>query len=97
MTQYEVVAYPKIPDVMHHFAVRVQFGTTFEVIEFLSGHEIKLSQRMVEEHVEKQMIQCALEGTAEREDERALDKIGQMRNADEGRIDIELPPLNAVL
>ena len=27
----------------------------------------------------------------------ALDKIERMRNADEGRIGIELPPLNAVL
>ena len=43
------------------------------------------------------MIQRALAGTAEREDERALDKIGRMRNADEGRIGIELPPLNAAL
>ena len=44
-----------------------------------------------------QMIQCALAGTVEREDERALNKIGRMWNADEGRIGIELPPLNAAL
>ena len=43
------------------------------------------------------MIQRALAGTAEREDERALNKIGRMWNADEGRIGIELPPLNAAL
>ena len=45
---------------------------------------------MVEEHAE-------MAGTAERKDERALDKIGRMRNADEGRIGIELPPLNAAM
>ena len=33
----------------------------------------------------------------ERENERALDKIGRMWNVDEGRISIELPPLNAAL
>ena len=33
----------------------------------------------------------------ERKEERALDKIGRLRNADEGRISIELPPLNTTL
>ena len=49
---------------------------------------------MVEEHAEMQMIQRALAGTVEREDECALGKIGRLRNADEGKIDIELlvPP-----
>ena len=55
-------------------------------MEFLAGQQITLSQRMAEEHAEMQMIQRALAGTAEREDEHALNKIG-----------IELPPLNASL
>ena len=93
----EVMSYPKIPDVAHKFAARLQFGTTFEVIEFFAGRQIKLSQRMAEENGEMQMIQHALAGTAERDDERTLDKIGRMRNVDEGRIDIELPPLNTAL
>ena len=66
-------------------------------MEFLVGLQIKLSQRMADEHAEMQMIQRALAGTAEREDERALDRFGRMWNADEGRIGIELPPLNAAL
>ena len=33
----------------------------------------------------------------QRKEERALDKIGRLRNADEGRIGIELPPLNTAL
>ena len=52
---------------------------------------------MAGKHADMQMIQRALEGTAERKDKRALDKIGRMRNADKGRIDIELPPLNWAL
>ena len=55
-------------------------------MEFLARQQIKLSQRMAEQHAEMQMIQRALAGTAEREDEHALNKIG-----------IELPPLNASL
>ena len=85
------MACPKIPDLAHEFATRLQFGTTFEVMEFLAGQQIKLSQRMAEKHAEMQMIPRALSGTAEREDERG------MRNDDEGRIGIELPPLNAAL
>ena len=44
----EVMAYPKIPDVVHEFAVRLQFGTTFELMKFLAGEQIKFSQHMVE-------------------------------------------------
>ena len=48
----EVMAYPNIPDVAHEFVARLQFGTTFEVMEFLARQQIKLSQHMVEEHAE---------------------------------------------
>ena len=44
-----------------------------------------------------QMIQRVLAGTAERENEHGLEKNGRMRNVDEGRIGIKLPPLNANL
>ena len=52
---------------------------------------------MADEHADMQMIQRALAGSVERKEERALDKIGRLRNADEGRIGIELPPLNTAL
>ena len=63
----------------------------------MAGQKIKLSESMAEEHAEMQMIQRALAGTEERENECALDKIGRMWNADEGRIGIEVGPLNAAL
>ena len=56
-----------------------------------------LTQRMVDEHGDMQMIQRMLAGTAECTEGRALDKIGRMQNANEGRIGIELPPLNTAL
>ena len=31
----EVMAYLQIPDVAHEFAARLQFGTTFKVMEFV--------------------------------------------------------------
>ena len=93
----EVMAYPEIPDVTHEFTARLQFGTTFELMEFLAQQQTTLSRRMAEEYADMQMIQRALAGTAEQTDERALEKIGRMGNADEGRIWIELPPSNAAL
>ena len=93
----EVMTYPEIPDVVHEFAARLQFGTTFELMEFLAQQQLTLTQCMAEEHADMQMIQRALAGTAERTEGCALDKIGRMRNADERRICIELPPLNATL
>ena len=51
---------------------------------FLASQLIKISQRMAEDHAEMQMIEHALAGTAEWEDEQALHKMGRMRAADEG-------------
>ena len=39
----EVMAYPVILDVAHEFAARLQLGTTFEVMEFLAGQQMKVS------------------------------------------------------
>ena len=46
----EVLKYPDIPDTAHEFGALLQFGTTFELMEFLAMQQIKVSQRMAEEH-----------------------------------------------
>ena len=61
-------------------------------MEFLAQQQLTLTQRMADEHTDMQMIQRALAGTVVRKEERALDKIGLLRNAEEGRTGIELPP-----
>ena len=93
----EIMAYPDILDVAHEFAAPLRFGTTFELMEFFAQQQLTLTQRMADEHADMPMIQCAIAGTVERKEERALDKIGRRRNADEGRLGIELPPLNTAL
>ena len=52
-------------------------------MEFLASQHINLSQHMTEEDAEMKMIQRALAGTAERENERAPGKIGLRRAASE--------------
>ena len=93
----EVMAYPDISDVAHEFAARLRFGTTFELMQFLAQQQLTLNERMEDEHADMQMIQRALAGSVERTEECTLGKIGRLRNADEERIGIELPPLNTAL
>ena len=54
---------------------------THELMEFLATQQIKVSQRMVEEHTQQQMIECAVTRTAKSEDEGPLAKVGRQRNA----------------
>ena len=48
-----LMAYPEISDVVHEFVVRLQFDTTFEVIEFLAGQQIKSSRNAWPTNMEK--------------------------------------------
>ena len=93
----EVLAYPNILDMAHEFGALLQFGTTYKLMEFLVTQQIKVSQRMTEEHAEQQMMERALTHTAESEDEEPLAKVGRKRNAGVRRVGIELPPLNTAL
>ena len=61
----------------HESGALFQFGTTYELMEFLVTQQIKVSQRMVEEHAEQQMIQRAIVGLVEPKKELALSKIGR--------------------
>ena len=45
-------------------------------MEFLAMQQIKVSQRMAEEHAQQQMIGRALTQTTESEDEGPLTKVG---------------------
>ena len=77
IAESEVLRYPDIPDTTHEFGTLLQFGTTYELMEFLATHQIKVSQRMAEEHAEQQMIEQALTSTVESEDEGPLAKVGR--------------------
>ena len=97
MAESEVLKYPDILDTTHEFGALLQFGTTYELMEFLATQQIKVSQRMAEEHEEEQMIERALTRTVESDDEGLLARVGLQRNAGVRRMGIELPPLNAAL
>ena len=52
---------------------------------------------MAEEHVETKMIQRALTGESEPEEDRALQKIGRKKQAKSRQLLMELPELNTAL
>ena len=93
----KVLKYPDIPDTTHQFGALLQYGTTYELMEFLPTQQIKVSSRMAEEHAEEQMIEHALTWTMESDDEGPLARVGRQQNARLQRTGIELPPLNAAL
>ena len=39
----EVLKYPDIPDTAHEFGALLQFGTTYELMEFMATQQIKVS------------------------------------------------------
>ena len=90
MAESEVLKYPDIPDTTHEFNALLQFGTTYELMEFLAVQQIKVSQRMAEKHAEQQMIEHALTRTAESDDEGLLARVGRQRNVGIRCMGIEL-------
>ena len=93
----EVLSYLDIPDTTHEFGALLQFDTTFKLMEFLATQQIKVSQRMADEHTERQMIQRALTQTVESDEEGPLARVGRKRNTDIHWMGIKLPPLNRAL
>ena len=77
----EVLKYPDITDMAHEFSALLQYGTAYELMEFLVTQQIKVSQSMAEEHAEQEMVERALTRTMESEDEGPLAKVGKKQNA----------------
>ena len=76
-----MLSYPDIPDTSHEFGALLQFGTTYELMEFLATQQIKVTQRMAKEHAKRKMIERALTQMAESEDEGPLARVGRKHNA----------------
>ena len=58
MAESEVLKDPDIPDTTHEFSALLQFATTYELMEFFTMQQIKVLQRMAEEHAQQRMIEC---------------------------------------
>ena len=65
-------------------------------MDFLARTQVVVAARMAEEHAESKMIQRALMGELEPQEDRALQKIGQKKQGKNASL-MELPNLNAAL
>ena len=79
ISEDEVLGYKDLPVEAYEFNALLRLGTTYELVDFLARAQIKAAARMAEEHAETKMIQCALLGEIEPQEDRALQKIGRKK------------------
>ena len=97
ITEDEGMGYKDLPVEAYEFSALLQLGTTYELMEFLARAQVVAATRMADEHVECKMIQRALAGELEPQEDRALQKIGRKKQPKSTQLLIELPDLNAAL
>ena len=86
-----------LPVEAYEFSALLRLGTTYELMDFLAHTQVVATSRMDEEHEETKMIQPALIGEIEPQEDRALQKIGRKRQTENAPLLMELPDLNAAL
>ena len=68
-TMREAVGFADIPPAAHELAAILQFGTSYELVEWLARRLQEVSERMVQEHQDQIMIQKSLYGAIEPEEQ----------------------------
>ena len=72
----EATAFPEIPPVAHELAAILQFGTSYELVEWLAKRLQEVLEIMAQEHQDQIMIQKTLRGVVEPQDQQEIDRIG---------------------
>ena len=80
-TVREATTFPEIPLAAHELAAILQFGTSYELVEWLARRLQEVSDRMAQEHQDQIMIQKTLRGTVDPQDQQEIDRIGRQWNA----------------
>ena len=81
----------------YEFSALLRHDTTYELIEFLTRVHVTTMTRIAEQHADNQMIQRALAGELEVEEDRALQKIERKKHHKSNNLLIHLPILNTTL
>ena len=75
----------------------MQFGTSYELVEWLAKRLTEVSARLAQEHKDRVMIQKSLSGILEPREQAEVDRIDRKRNAKSRGEAIEMPPLHEAL
>ena len=97
ITTQATLRFSDIPAAAHELAAIMQFGTSYELVEWLAKRLMEVSDRLAQEHKDRVMIQKSLSGTLEPEEQAEVDKIGWKRNAKSRGEAIQKPPLHEAL
>ena len=102
ISEDEVLGYRDLPAEAYEFSALLRFGTTYELVDFLARAQIQAATRMAEEHAEMKMIQKALLGETEHDEDRAandraLQKIGRKKQSKHQALLMPVPELNTAL
>ena len=69
MTPREVLGLPKLPPTTHELVAIMQFGTSYELVEWLAQRLHEISGLLAQEHKDRIMIQKAMIRAIEHEDQ----------------------------
>ena len=72
ITEDEGMGYKDLPVEAYEFSALLQLGTTYELMDFLARAQVVEVVHMAEEHADTKMIQRALMGELEPQEDRAL-------------------------
>ena len=90
----EALGFSDIPAATHELAAILQFGTSYELVDWLAKRLTEVSEWLAQEHKDRVMIQKSLSGILEPEEQAEVDRIGQKRNAKSRGEAIQMPPLH---
>ena len=96
-TVSEALGFSDIPASAHELTAILQFGTSYELVEWLARRLQEVSERLAQEHKDQIMIQKWLGRVVELEEQAEVDRIGRQRNAKNRGEAIQIPPLHEAL
>ena len=97
VTSQAAQGFSDIPAAAHELAAILQFGTSYELVEWLANRLTEVSARLAQEHKDRVMIQKSLSGKLEPGEKEEVDRIGRKRSAKSRGEAIEMPPLHEAL
>ena len=74
---WEATAFLDIPPTTNELAAILQFGTSYELIEWLARRLHEVLERMAQEHRDQIMIHKSLSGAVEPQEQQEVDQIGR--------------------
>ena len=77
----EALGFFEMPSAVHELVAILQFGTSYELVEWLAHRLQEVSERMAQEHKDRIMFQKSLIGVVEPEEQQEVNRTSQQRNA----------------